>query len=78
LLPNNSVQIEGRSNNEMEIVEPLLSECERFTSTDDHKLDDMVDNLIDAMTEVFVNSRKSSIMEDLNRFNAYNERRPFD
>jgi hypothetical protein len=38
----------------------------------------MVDNLIDAMTEVFVNSRKSSIMEDLNRFNAYNERRPFD
>jgi len=78
LLPNNSVQIEGRSNNEMEIVEPLLSECERFTSTDDHKLDDMVDNLIDAMTEVFVNSRKSSIMDDLNRFNAYNERRPFD
>jgi predicted phage terminase large subunit-like protein len=68
-LPSNQVQIDGVLNTHTSITEPFLKECIAFTSNDTHKHDDIVDNLIDACTEAFL--EKESFLEIMNRDVSY-------
>ena len=53
-LPSQDVVIDGVSNTKRDITDIFLNECIYFTANNTHKHDDIVDNLIDASAEVFL------------------------
>ena len=53
-LPGQDVAINGVANTKKDITDVFLDECIYFTTNNSHKHDDIVDNLIDAAAEVFL------------------------
>jgi predicted phage terminase large subunit-like protein len=53
-LPRDDVKIDGVLNVKATITDPFLKECIAFSGNNTHKYDDIVDNLIDANVEAFL------------------------